>query len=140
MPFSQVHQLPWMSLPEASGLGNLTRCHCTRYLDVEVSQLTQRFQGLQSCHLGGNILFSEQNLPFHLFELVVVDGEELEVRAVLQHLQPLAEPVFADVQFGEAWQFREEFDICEARVFKIQFLQFDKVISQTLQKFHIHKV
>ena len=75
---------------------------------------------------------------FHLFELVVVYGEELEVRAVLQHLQPLAEPVFADVQFGEAWQFWEEFDICEARVFKIQFLQFDKVISQTLQKFHIH--
>ena len=112
------------------------------YLDIEVRKLTQRLQGLQGCHLGhkSSLFHLFLGQKSYLFELVVVDGEELEVRAVLQHLQPLAEPVFADVQFGEAWQFWEEFDICEARVFKIQFLQFDKVISQTLQKFHIHKV
>ena len=102
-------------------------------------QLTQSFQGLQSCHLGGNILFSEQNLLFHLFELVVVDGEELEAGAVLQHLQPLAQPVLTDVQLGEARQLGEQLDICEARVFQVQFLQFDKLVGQAL-RLKIHQI
>ena len=46
-----------------------------------------------------------------LFELVVIDGEKLQVGAVLQHLEALAQPVFTDVQFGEACKFWEQLDV-----------------------------
>ena len=78
-------------------------------------------------------------ISHYLFELVVVDGEELEAGAVLQHLQPLAQPVLTDVQLGEARQLGEQLDICEARVFQVQLLQFDKLVGQAL-RLKIHQI
>ena len=109
----------------------------TLYLDIQVGQLTQRLQGLQ----GWQLIEQELNkydcynfgISHYLFELVVVDGEELEAGTVLQHLQPLAQPVLTDVQLGEARQLGEQLDICEARVFQVQLLQFDKLVGQALR-------
>ena len=109
----------------------------TLYLDIQVGQLTQRLQGLQ----GWQLIEQELNkydcynfgISHYLFELVVVDGEELEAGAVLQPLQPLAQPVLTDVQLGEARQLGEQLDICEARVFQVQLLQFDKLVGQALR-------
>ena len=78
-------------------------------------------------------------ISLYLFELVIVDGEELEAGAVLQHLQPLAQPVLTDVQLGEARQLGEQLDICEARVFQVKLLQFDKLVGQAL-RLKIHQI
>ena len=115
----------------------------TLNLDIQVGQLTQCLQGLQ----GWQLIEQELNISeyyyfdisLYLFELVVVDGEELEAGAVLQHLQPLAQPVLTDVQLGEARQLGEQLDICEACVFQVQLLQFDKLVSQAL-RLKIHQI
>ena len=115
----------------------------TLYLDIQVGKLIQRLQGLQ----GWQLIEQELNkydcynfsISHYLFELVIVDGEELEAGAVLQHLQPLAQPVLTDVQLGEARQLGEQLDICEARVFQVQLLQFDKLVGQAL-RLKIHQI
>ena len=86
------------------------------HLDIEVRKLTQRLQGLQGCHLEHKKI---KPAPFcshqksNLFELVVIDGKKLQVGAVFQHFQPLAQPVFTDVQLGETCKFWEQLDVPE---------------------------